>query len=69
MFGSVMSRRLPTMTSTTPSATAFAYVESDIPDEQTLVEWRRERQAARQAERRTRRVIRLPRALRMRWAT
>ena len=57
------------MTSTTPSATAFLYVESDIPAEQTLVEWRRERQAARQTERRPRRTFRLPWMRRLRWAT
>ena len=50
------------MTSTAPASTSFAYIDSDIPDGQTLVEWRREldatrRQldAARRAERRVRR--------------
>lgn len=57
------------MTSTTPSATAFVYVESDIPAEQTLVEWRRERQAARQPERRARRTFRVPWMRRLRCAT
>ena len=57
------------MTTNTPASAAFAYVESDLADEQTLVEWRRERHAARQAARMTRRMPRLPRLLRARWAT
>ena len=69
-----------TMTSTTPLTsadlipTSVAYVDCDIPDGQTLVEWRLERDAARRAERRVRRrrtrpavgVPRLPR-LRPAW--
>jgi hypothetical protein len=49
------------MTSTTPitstdlALTSVAYVESDIPDGQTLAEWRVELDAARRAERRVRR--------------
>ena len=69
MFWSVMSSRLSTMTSTTPSATAFAYVESDLATDQTLVEWRRERHAARQSERRGRRTLRLLLVRKVRWAT
>ena len=70
MFRSSISSTLHTMTSTTtPSATAFAYVESDVPAEQTLVEWRRERHAARQAERRARGTFRVPRVRKLRWAT
>ena len=49
------------MTSTAPitsdhlALTSVAYVESDIHDGQTLVEWRLELDAARRAERRVRR--------------
>jgi hypothetical protein len=49
------------MTSTAPLTTAdltptsVAYVDSDIPDGQTLVEWRREFDAAHRAARRARR--------------
>lgn len=57
------------MTSTTPSSTAFAYIECDIPAEQTLVEWRRERDAARRAERPARRLLRIPLPGRERRAT
>jgi hypothetical protein len=59
------------MTSTAPltsadlTATSIAYVDCDIPDGQTLVEWRRELDAARRAERparrRSPRLPRLPR--------
>ena len=56
------------MTSTAPSSTAFLYVEADVPADQTLVEWRRERHAARQAARQ-RGSFRLPFPRRMRWAT
>ena len=55
------------MTSTAPLTTAdltltsVSYVESDIPEGQTLVEWRLEQDAARRAERRVRRRgVRLP---------
>jgi len=57
------------MTSTAPSSTSFAYIDCDIPDGQTLVEWRRDRNAARRAERRVRRTFRLPRLRPLRWAT
>ena len=50
------------------TSTSFAYVECDIPEGQTLDEWRRERAAARRAERPARRLLRLPR-LRLRWAS
>ena len=55
------------MTPKTPSSTAFLYVEADIPADQTLAEWRRERHAARQAQRRPRRAfrLRLPRLARL----
>ncbi|HEY0344515.1 MAG TPA: hypothetical protein VGC59_07700 [Solirubrobacteraceae bacterium] len=59
------------MTSTAPltsadlAPTSVAYVDSDIPEGQTLVEWRVELDAARRAQRhvprRTLRVPRLPR--------
>jgi hypothetical protein len=54
------------MSSFVPTSTSFSYVESDIPAEQTLVEWRREREAQRAAERPSRRGLRLWFA---RWAT
>jgi hypothetical protein len=57
------------MSITTPSSTAFAYIDCDVPGEQTLVEWRRDRDAARRAQRRPRRTVRVPRLLRVRWAT
>ena len=57
------------MTPTTRSSTSFAYIDCDVPAEQTLAEWRRERDAARRAERTARRRFRLPRLRRARWAT
>jgi hypothetical protein len=57
------------MTSTAPASTSFAYIDCDIPDGQTLVEWRRDRVAARRAERPVRRTFRLPRLRPLRWAT
>jgi hypothetical protein len=48
--------------------TSFAYIDSDIPEGQTLLEWRCERNAARHAERRARRprrTLRLPRLSRL----
>jgi hypothetical protein len=68
MFRRFVPSRLPSMTSTTPASTAFAYIDCDVPAEQTLVEWRREREAARQATRRARRPFRMPRLRRARWA-
>ena len=52
------------MTSTALPATAFTYVDSDVADGQTLIGWRRERDAFRTAERRARRANRFPRRLR-----
>jgi hypothetical protein len=49
------------LTSADLARTSIAYVESDIPEGQTLVEWRLEQDAARRAERRVRR--RVPRLL------
>lgn len=43
------------ITSTDLALASVAYVESDIPEGQTLVEWRLELDAARRAERRVRR--------------
>lgn len=57
------------MTTTTPSSTSFAYIDCDVPEEQTLADWRRDREAARRAQRRPRRALRLSRMLRLRWAT
>lgn len=57
------------MTPTSPSSPSFAYVACDVPPEQTLVEWRREREATRCAERAARRPLRLMRRLLGRYAT
>ncbi len=57
------------MTTRTPSSNAFAYIDCDVPAEQTLADWRRDRDAARRPQRRPRRIIRLSRVLRLRWAT
>jgi hypothetical protein len=46
------------MTAIAPRSTSFAYVECDVPAEQTLVEWRRDREAMRAAERGTPRTLR-----------
>lgn len=54
------------MTSTVHFAKSFLDIDSDIPGEQTLAEWRRDRDAVRRAERRVRRTFRLP-LLRPRW--
>jgi hypothetical protein len=74
MFGHSSTTKVRPMTSTAPltsahlTLTSVAYVESDIPDGQTLVDWRRELDAARRrvdaaqrAERRRRRSFGLPR--------
>jgi hypothetical protein len=60
------AEQLPSMT-TKPSPTAFTYIDCDVPAEQTLVEWRRERDAVRQAQRRPRRLRRLAREQWARW--
>jgi hypothetical protein len=57
------------MTSTTPSSHDFSYIDCDVPGEQTLAEWRRERDDERRAERRPRRALRIPRLRTPRWAT
>jgi hypothetical protein len=46
------------LTSTDLDATSFAYIQCDVPEGQTLAEWRRERDAARRAARRPRRRYR-----------
>jgi hypothetical protein len=51
------------MTSTAPSSPSFAYDACDVPPEQTLAEWRREREATRRAERPASRAPRLVRRL------
>jgi hypothetical protein len=53
---------------TNPSCSAFSYTDCDIPAEQTLVAWRRERDGVRQAPRRPRRSRRLRRVARQQWA-
>jgi hypothetical protein len=63
----LVSQQGVTMTSTTPLTSAdlaprsVAYVDCDIPEGQTLVEWRVEHDAACRVPRRTLRVPRLPR--------
>ena len=57
-----------TMTSTAPASPSFAYVACDVPPDQTLVEWRREREASRRAERAARRPPRLMRRLLGKWS-
>lgn len=47
------------MTPSSPASTAFAYIDCDVPAGQTLAEWRRERDAARRAERPPRRLLRI----------
>jgi hypothetical protein len=56
------------MTSTTPSHHCFSYIDCDVPADQTLAEWRREREQSRRAARRRRR-IRLISPLRLRPAS
>jgi hypothetical protein len=53
------------MTSIAPTSTSFAYIQCDIPEGQTLVEWRLELDAARRAERDARRTFRMPRLPRL----
>jgi len=52
---------------TKPSSTAFAYIDCDVPGEQTLVEWRRERDAVRGAQRPPRRLRGMARERWARW--
>ena len=61
-----MSSTAP-LTSADLAATSVAYVDSDIPEGQTLVEWRAELDAARRAQRRRdpRRTLRVPRLPRL----
>ena len=49
------------MTFTSPKSRSFEYVECDVAPEQTLAEWRRDREAGRRAERAARRRLRLTR--------
>jgi hypothetical protein len=58
------AEQLPTMTMK-PTSTAFVYIDCDVPAEQTLAEWRRERDTAEPAQRRP---LRLRRLARERWA-
>ena len=58
------------ITSADLTATSFAYIDCDLHEDQTLVAWRLERDAARAAARRDRRRrFSRPRLLPMRWAT
>jgi hypothetical protein len=43
------------------SSTSFVYLNSDVPEGQTLTEWRQARDAARRAARGPRRGLRVPR--------
>jgi hypothetical protein len=55
------------MTSNAPSPHSFSYIDCDVPAGKTLTEWRREREAARRAERpRHRTWLIAPR--RLRWS-
>ena len=49
------------------SSTSFAYIECDVPEGQTLVEWRRDLEAARAAARPARRGL-LARLRLARWS-
>jgi hypothetical protein len=51
MLRDVRAEQLPTMTTKSPSTT-FAYIDCEVPGEQTLTEWRRERDAVELAKRR-----------------
>jgi hypothetical protein len=57
------------LTSADLQATSFAYVECDVPEGQTLSEWRRERAAARRAAQPQRRGFRFARKWPMWWAS
>lgn len=52
---------------TKPPSNAFDYVDCDVPPEQTLAEWRRERDAVRLAQRLPRRLRRMVRKQWARW--
>jgi hypothetical protein len=60
------AEQLPIMTMTPPS-NDFVYIDCEVPAEQTLVEWRRERAAVELAERRPRRLCRMARDRWARW--
>jgi hypothetical protein len=62
----IYAEQLPTMTTKFPS-NAFTYIDCDIPGDQTLAEWRRERDAVRLAQRRPRRLRRMARERWARW--
>jgi hypothetical protein len=53
--------RRPMTSTALLSPNSFLYVDSDIPEGQTLVDWRRARNAAAAASRPPRRGLRLPR--------
>jgi hypothetical protein len=57
------------VTSAELQATSFAYVDCDVPEGQTLAEWRRERAAARRAAQPPRRGFRFVRKWSMGWAS
>ena len=52
---------------TKPPSNAFVYIDCDVPGEQTLTEWRRERDAVEAAERRPRRLRSMARERWARW--
>jgi hypothetical protein len=57
------------LTSADLQATSFAYVDCDVPEGQTLAEWRRERDAARRAAQPRRRGFSFGRIKPMRWSS
>jgi hypothetical protein len=57
------------LTSADLVATSFSYIDCDIPDGQTLAEWRRERNAARRAAQPPRRRFRFRLAAPMWWSS
>jgi hypothetical protein len=66
MLRRVRAEQLPTMT-TKPPSNSFVYIDCEVPAEQTLAEWRRERDAVETAERRPRRLRRMARERWTRW--
>ena len=57
MWGHVTYQAVTSIALISMSSTSFAYIECDIPEGQTLVEWRRDLEAARAAARPARRRL------------
>jgi hypothetical protein len=66
MLRRIHAEQLHIMT-TTPPSNDFDYIDCEVPAEQTLTEWRRERAAVERAERRPRRLCRMARERWARW--